>query len=82
MNYLYEKINIELTFAKTGVVTKNYENNKTDDLTEFFNDFKAKNQSFISDNFIGTYQYNLFCLDCQKKNINYCEKSWYKSFFR
>ena len=81
LNYLYEKINIELTFAKTGVVTKNYENNKTDDLTEFFNDFKAKNQSFISDNFIGTYQYNLFCLDCQKKNINYCEKSWYKSFF-
>ena len=81
VNYLYEKINIELTYAKTGAVTKNYENNKTDDLAEFFKDFKNKNQSFISDNFIGTYQYNLYCSDCQKKNINYCEKCWYKSFF-
>ena len=81
LNYIYEKINIELTYAKTGAVTKNYENNKTDDLTEFFKDFKNKNQSFISDNFIGTYKYNLYCSDCQKKNINYCEKCWYKSFF-
>ena len=81
LNYIYEKINIELTYAKTGAVTKNYENNKTDDLAEFFKDFKNKNQSFISDNFIGTYQYNLYCSDCQKKNINYCEKCWYKSFF-
>ena len=81
LNKIYEKINIELTFAKTGVVTKNYENNKTDDLNEFFKDFKDKNQSFISDNFIGTYQYNLYCSECQKKNINYCEKCWYKSFF-
>ena len=81
LNYIYEKINIELTYAKTGVVTKNYENNKTDDLTEFFKDFKEKNQSFLSDNFIGTYQYNLYCSDCQKNNINYCEKCWYKSFF-
>ena len=43
LNKIYEKINIELTFAKTGVVTKNYENNKTDDLNEFFKDFKDKN---------------------------------------
>jgi hypothetical protein len=82
LNSIYENINYELTCAKKGKVNDNSinTNNKFDDLKNFQKNLMEKNQSFLSDIFMGTYKFNIFCQECYLKTMN--EKVQFKGSLR
>ena len=63
LNFIYTKINFELTFVKN---TNNNNNNNNN----FFDEFQRNNKSMISDMFTGFYQYNNNYLNFQQNLYN------------
>ena len=71
LNSIYNNINYELTCAKKEKVNDNSinTNNKFDNLKNFQKNLMETNQSFLSDIFMGTYQFNLYCQECYVKTM-------------
>ena len=71
LNSIYNNINYELTCAKKEKVNDNSinTNNKFDNLKNFQKNLMENNQSFLSDIFMGTYQFNLYCQECYVKTM-------------
>ena len=82
LNSIYDNINFELTCAKKGKVNDNSinTNNKFDDFENFRRSLMEKNQSFLSDIFMGTYKFDIFCQECYRKTMT--EKVQFKGSLR
>jgi hypothetical protein len=82
LNSIYDNINFELTCAKKGKVNDNSinTNNKFDDFENFRRNLMEKNQSFLSDIFMGTYKFDIFCQECYMKTMT--EKIQFKGSLR
>jgi hypothetical protein len=82
LNSIYDNINFELTCAKKGKVNDNSinTNNKFDDFENFRRSLMEKNQSFLSDIFMGTYKFDIFCQECYMKTMT--EKIQFKGSLR
>ena len=82
LNSIYDNINYELTCAKKEKVNDNsiITNNKFDNLENFQKNLMENNQSFLSDIFMGTYQFNIYCQECYVKTMT--EKVQFKGSLR
>ena len=70
INFIYDKINAELTNSKDKINLYKAKNN--DPFSKYLEEFSRKNHSIISDHFMGHYQYEIICMKC--KNIQYSYK--------
>lgn len=79
INYIYSRINQDLTKVKNNNnIMIDGENN----LSKFKNEFKKNNYSFISDHFIGFFQYIIKCENCKLINDKeYKNNSEYNYFY-
>mgnify|MGYP003571371274 CR=1 FL=1 len=82
LNSIYNNINYELTCAKKEKINDNSinTNNKFDKLENFQKNLMETNQSFLSDIFMGTYQFNLYCQECYVKTMT--ERMQFKGSLR
>ena len=75
VNFIYKKINDELTSQSHNKNNNNNNNNiisnRNDTLSMFLNEFMKYHKSFISDNFIGFYQNKKICVNCENKKQRY-----------
>ena len=70
INFIYDKINIELTNSKDKINL--YKSKNNDPFSKYLEEFSRKNHSIISDHFMGHYQYEIICMKCN--NIQYSYK--------
>ena len=77
IDFIYNKINAEFTQLQKmkSNTNKNYLNNcfnnQYDAASVYLNNFFQNNISFISDNFVGFYQQEINCNNCQSKSYIY-----------
>ena len=69
INFIYDKINVELTNSKDKINPYKAENN--DPSSKYREDFSIKNHSIISDHFMGHYQYEINCMKCNNTQYSY-----------
>lgn len=71
INFIYKKINDELTSESHHNYNSNTIWNRNDTLSMFLNEFMKNHKSFISDIFIGFYQNKKICANCENKKQRY-----------
>ena len=69
-DFIYNKINKEITYESQNYIKKQYNSNNPK-LDRFFNSFILNNKSMISDNFIGFIVEMTFCSNCQSRMYRY-----------
>jgi hypothetical protein len=91
LEFIYSKINKELTSEQLKIEYNNNYYYGNDPLSIYIADFSRNNKSIISDNFIGFYEKKTICGNCQIKaqrfqfnnnnNIQYKYRSYYNFIF-
>ena len=70
INFIFYKINIEITAEHIGTDNFNY-NSKDAQLNQFMKNFVKNNKSVISDNFTGFYKEETSCINCKNRMERY-----------
>ena len=70
INFIFYKINIEITAEHIGIENFNY-NSKDAQLNQFMKNFVKNNKSVISDNFTGFYKEETSCINCKNRMERY-----------
>ena len=69
INFIYNRINVELTNSNEDKKVFKPKNN--DLLSKYLEEFSKKNNSIISDHFIGHYQNKKLCMKCNNAQFSY-----------
>ena len=69
INFIYNRINVELTNSNDK--KKVFEPKDNDLLSQYLEDFSKKNNSIISDHFIGHFQNKKKCMRCNNAQFSY-----------
>ena len=69
INFIYDKINIELSNSIDKINLYKAENNSP--FPKYLEEFSRKNHSIISDHFMGHYQYQIICMKCKNTQYSY-----------